>query len=371
MTNNNPLRLAFIGGGIGSIAGTPHYVAASMDARFKLVAGAFSLDKQTNRESAARWGIKRFYDSWQDLIKQEKNNIDAVVVLTPTPIHFDMICALLDQNIPIISEKAVVSTMEEIQKIKKIYNPKDHFLTVMYNYSGYPLVRELKQRISNGELGKIINIRMEMPQESFLRPPVNIKYPQAWRLQDKYIPTICLDLGTHLHQMAFFLTEMEPSLLFSMMKSFSKYSVIDDVEIQLEYDNGASGNFWMSKVAIGHRNGLRVRIYGEKASAEWFQAEPETMLFSYANGEKKIIERGGNNLICNEKRYNRMNPGHPAGFIEAFANIYSDIGDALIAFKNKKVYESQYVFGLELAEKGLNLFHRAKDSDKQKCWLSI
>ncbi|MFH1846219.1 MAG: Gfo/Idh/MocA family oxidoreductase [Candidatus Omnitrophota bacterium] len=370
MTNDS-LKLAFIGGGIGSIAGIPHYVASSMDAKFDLVAGAFSLDKQINQESADRWGIKRFYDSWRDLIEQEKNNIDAAVVLTPTPIHFDMICALLDKNIPIISEKAVVSTMEDIRKIKEIYNPEEHFLVVTYNYSGYPLIRELKHRISKGELGKIINIRLEMPQESFLRPPISTKYPQVWRLQDKYIPTICLDLGVHLHQMAFFLTGMEPSSLFATMKSFSSYSVVDDVEILLEYDNGASGNFWMSKVAIGHRNGLRVRVYGEKASAEWFQAEPETMLFSYVNGEKKIIERGGDTFVCNEKRYNRMNPGHPAGFIEAFANVYSDIGDALIAFKNKKNYKNQYVFGLEPAEKGLTLFHRAKDSHKQKCWLPI
>ncbi|MEW6008469.1 MAG: Gfo/Idh/MocA family oxidoreductase [Candidatus Omnitrophota bacterium] len=368
---NNPLQLAFIGGGIGSIAGTPHFAAASMDARFKLIAGAFSLDTQTNLQSAARWGIKRYYDSWRDLIKKEKNNIDAVVILTPTPIHSDMICALLEQNTPIISEKAVVQTMEEIQKLKKIYNPKDHFLTVIYNYSGYPLIRELKQRISNGELGKIINIRLEMPQESFLRSPVSTKYPQDWRLQDKYIPTICLDLGVHLHQLAFFLTEMEPCSLFSTMKNFSKYSVIDDVEIQLKYDNGASGNFWMSKTAIGHRNGLRVRIYGKKASAQWYQAEPETMVLSYVNGEKKIIERGGDNFICNKKRYNRMVPGHPAGFIEAFANIYSDIADALTAFKNKKNYKNQYVFDLELAERGLNLFHRARESHEQKCWLSI
>ncbi len=368
---NKPLRLAFIGGGIGSIAGTPHYIASSMDARFKLVAGAFSLDAQTNQETAAKWGIRRFYGSWRDLIKYEKNNIDAVVVLTPTPIHSDMICVLLGQNIPIISEKAVFSTMEEIEKIKKIYNPKNHFLAVTYNYSGYPLLRELRQRIFDGELGKIINIRLEMPQESFLKPPVSTKYPQSWRLQDKYIPTICLDLGVHLHQIAFFLTKMEPTLLFATMNNFSKYSVIDDVEIQLKYDNGASGNFWMSKAAIGHRNGLRVRIYGEKASAEWYQAEPETMLLSYVNGEKKIIERGSDSSICNKKRYNRMTPGHPDGFIEAFANMYSDIGDALLAFKNKKRYKNKYVFGLELAERGLRLLHKAKDSYERKCWLSI
>lgn len=368
---NNPLRLAFIGGGIGSIVGTSHYAASAMDNRFKLIAGAFSSNTQTNRESAEKWGIERFYDSWRDLIKQEKDNIDAVVVLTPTPMHVDIICALLEQNISVISEKPVVTGMEEVQKIKKIYNSEEHFLAVTYNYSGYPLVRELKERIANAELGKIINIRLEMSQESFLRPPTSVKYPQAWRLKDSYIPTICHDLGVHLHQTAFFLTGMEPSMLFSTMKNFSEYPVIDDVEIQLKYDNGASGNFWMSKTAIGHRNGLRVRIYGVKASAQWYQAEPETILLSYVNGEKKIIDRGGDALICNKKRYNRMTPGHPAGFIEAFANIYSDIADTLIAFKNKGNHKNQYVFDLELAERGLRLFHRAKDSHEQGCWISI
>ncbi|MFC1571757.1 Gfo/Idh/MocA family protein [Candidatus Margulisiibacteriota bacterium] len=366
---NRKLRLAFIGGGLGSIAGTPHFVASAMDARFELIAGAFSHDPQINRESAQQWRIERYYDSWQDLIEQEKDNVDAIVVLTPTPMHVDIICALLKHDIPVISEKPLVMGLEEIDKIKKVYDPKKHFLVV--NYSGYPLVRELRERIAKGELGKIINVRLEMSQESFLKPPTSIKYPQAWRLQDQYIPTICHDLGVHLHQMAYFLVREEPANIFSTMKSFSSYGVIDDVEIKLKYDSGATGNLWISKAAIGHRNGLRVRIYGEKASAHWYQAEPETMLLSYIDGSKKIIDRGGQTLICNKKRYNRMTPGHPSGFIEAFANIYYDIADALWEFKNNIRGENQYVFDLDLAERGLKLFHGARKSHEQNCSLLI
>jgi predicted dehydrogenase len=375
MLENGPLKLGFIGGGLGSIAGYAHYAASGMDGRFRLVTAAFSRDAATNREAAAKWHVEPVYDSWMEMIEQARDDVDAFVVLTPTPSHAEIVIELLKRDIPVICEKAFVASVEEAEAVKSVYDPEKHFLTVTYNYTGYPIVRELRERIANNELGEIINVRIEMPQESFLRPPVSQKYPQAWRLEDGYIPTICLDLGVHMQHMAEFLTGMEPSRVLGSMNTFSHYGVVDDVNVLLEYPGGATGQLWMSKTALGHRNGLRVDIYGTKASAHWVQTQPEQLMMYDTTGKKSIIERGGDTLLCGEKRYNRMTPGHPAGFIEAFANLYGDIADDLAHYgkgeTSRNPYRNPYTFGFEEAYKGLLFFQNVKASSESKQWVEV
>jgi predicted dehydrogenase len=160
-------KLAFIGGSKNSIAGYPHFIASQMDKRFQVVAGAFSTDEQINHETAKAWQVERVYDDWHTLIKAEKDNIDAVVVLVPTPLHAEIIIELLKLDIAIISEKTMVSSIEEVKQLEAYYNPQKHFLKITNNYSGYPMVRALKQKIKNKELGHILQIRIQMPQESF------------------------------------------------------------------------------------------------------------------------------------------------------------------------------------------------------------
>lgn len=364
-------NLGFIGGGIGSIAGHTHYIASAMDGFFQLHSGAFSSHHETNRETADMWHVQNVYDSWQKMVECEKEAIDACVILTPTPSHAPIIKELLESNIPIICEKAFVASIDDIELLSPIYDSEKHFLAVTFNYTGYPLVRELRERILNHELGEIINIRIKMPQESFLRPPVSQKYPQAWRLQDGYIPTICLDLGVHIQHMASFLTGMEPECVLGEMRTFSHYKVIDDVDIMLRYPSGATGHLWMSKTALGHRNGLEIDIYGTQASAHWVQTNPEQLQLHFSNGDKKIVERGGNTLLCGQKRYNRMTPGHPSGFIEAFANHYSDIADALHTFSTNEKKLNPYVFGFEEAAKGLRFFEKVRQSHDLKQWINL
>jgi len=363
-------KLAFIGGSIDSIAGYPHFIASQMDKRFEVIAGAFSTNKNTNQQTAKQWNIKNYYDDWQTLIDKEKNNIDAIVILTPTPLHCDIIIELLKQNIPIICEKPLVSSIEELKKIKKYYK-ENHFLVVTNNYSGYPMLRELQHKISNKELGKILHIRLEMPQESFLRPPKSVKYPQKWRLKDDFIPMICLDLGAHLHHLAFFLINEEPSKVMATYDKFSKYNVVDDVNIFLQYNSGIKGNMWLSKTALGNRNGLHIEIYGSKASAIWHQENPEKLEFSYNSGQKIIIDRGSDIEMLPNPLFNRMTPGHPSGFIESFANLYNDIANSLDNFYKNKNYLSNYVFGIEHIKNGLNLLHSSSISNQQNNWIKI
>ena len=364
-------KLAFIGGSINSIAGYPHFIASQMDKRFEVVAGAFSTDENLNKQTASQWNVPKAYDSYEELIKNEKSNIDAIVVLTPTPLHHKVISALLKQDIPVICEKPLVSSMEEIQEIEKVYNPSKHFLVVTNNYSGYPMVRELQQKILNDELGKILHIRIKMPQESFLRPPKSVRYPQKWRLKDDFIPMISLDLGSHTHHLAYFLLGEEPVKIMATYDKFSKYGVVDDVNMFTEYKSGVKGNIWLSKTALGNRNGLHIEVYGSKASASWHQENPEKLEFSYNSGQKVIIDRGSDVEMISNHLYNRMTPGHPAGFIESFANLYNDIANSLDNFKKKQKYATQYVYSLEHASSGIKVLHNASLSNERNQWVTI
>lgn len=363
-------KLAFIGGSIHSIAGYPHFIASQMDRKFEVVAGAFSTDKEINKQTAEAWKVAKVYDCYKELIQKEKSNIDAVVILTPTPLHTEIILALLEADIPIICEKPIVSSKDEIAIIEKALDPDKHFLVITNNYSGYPMVRELQEKIRNNELGTILHVRFKMPQESFLRPPKSIKYPQKWRLTDAFIPMISLDLGTHLHHLSYFLLQEEPTKVMATYDKFSKYDVIDNVNMFLKYESGIKGNIWLSKTAIGNRNGLHIEIYGSKASAIWHQEMPEQLTIAYTNGDKVMIDRGSDSQSITNPLYNRMTPGHPAGFIEGFANLYNDIAHCLDDFFQNKDSGQQYVYGFEHAKNGINLLHNASLSNKSNEWIN-
>lgn len=364
-------KIAFIGGSINSIAGYPHFIASQMDKRFEVVAGAFSTDSVINKKTAEQWKVERIYDDYKVLIEKEKSQIDAIVVLTPTPLHQEVLISLLTENIPIICEKPIVSSHEEMLTISQLYDPNKHFIAVTNNYSGYPMVRELQEKIQNDELGDILQIRLKMPQESFLRPPKSVRYPQKWRLVDGYIPMISLDLGTHLHHLSSFLLQEEPSKVMATYDKFSKYNVVDNVNMFIDYKSGIKGNFWLSKTALGNRNGLHIEVYGSKASASWHQENPEKLEFSYNSGQKVIIDRGSDGEMINNPLYNRMTPGHPAGFIEAFANLYNDIANCLDDFfQTKNKINSKYVYSFEHALSGIKLLHNASISNDKKTWIN-
>ncbi|MEQ3529343.1 Gfo/Idh/MocA family oxidoreductase [Pseudoalteromonas sp. XMcav11-Q] len=237
------------------------------------------------------------------------------------------------------------------------------------------MVRELKHIISNGALGEIQKIHLEMPQEGFKRPPDiagKPSQPQSWRLKDYDVPTICLDLGVHLHHLSSYLLEVEPEATCAQFANHSEFKgLVDDVNMLLKYPNGIVGSMWMSKTAIGHRNGLSVRVYGTKGSARWFQLNPDELELNYNDGRREVLDRAGQCQYANQFRYNRMKPGHPTGFVEAFANLYSDIAGALQLHLSKQPSRSEYVFGFEQAKQGLALFEAAKRSAESGTWQQV
>ena len=371
-----PLKLAFIGGGIDSAIGYTHYIASQMDHLFVVSAGCFSRKDAINQKTALTWGVgnEHLYSNWEELLESEVQNVDAVVILTPTPNHYGMIIKALDLGYSVISEKALATTYEEGQKIVEKVEEKKAFFAVTHNYTGYPMLRELQNMILNGKLGKITNINIEMPQESFARLTNGHKpSPQGWRLADGKVPGVSLDLGAHLQHMVYFLTNENPIELVADVSSFGWFpQIVDDVTCLARYQSGMKTQMWYGKSAIGHRNGLRVRVYGTKGSAEWFQMNPEELNFYDINGGRMIIDRASANInVANQSRYNRFKAGHPAGFVEAFGNLYFDIAQKLRQYKIDGNHKIDWSYDAIQATIGLEVFESIQLSSQQNMWIKI
>ncbi len=378
MDNKNRIKLAVLGGSINSAVGSAHIYALNLTNKFEVVAGCFSRDQKINTKSAMEYGIQedRVYPSLEKLIYSEKIKIDAILILTPTNQHKDQILFCSKHNIPIICEKALATSYSDALEIENSLKGNNNFLIVIYNYLGYPMIREMKHLIKNNRFGKIKHIQIEMPQEGFKR--LNSKgesvIPQDWRLKDDNIPTISLDLGVHLHMMVRYLTNEKVVKVIANHESFGNFpSVIDNVNSLIKYTNSMTCAMWYSKAALGKRNGMKINIYGENLSAEWVQEFPEYLIFADQFGHITKLDRGSNDAaVCNLPRYSRFKAGHPAGFIEAFANYYIDISNALDDFLlNKKDVLHDECYGIQDSKEGLSLLEAMSKSNLTKVWETV
>ena len=274
---------------------------------------------------------------------------------------------------PVICEKSLAADVDEARRILTARDEAKGFLAITYNYSGYPMVRELRNLIRRGVLGRILHFQAEMPQEGFRRVDAQGKQPvpQAWRLSDRSIPVIYLDLGVHLHHVLHYLTEQHPLEVVADQRSYGWFEVMDNVTCLCRYTDGIQGQIWFSKSALGQRNGLRFRIYGSEASAEWYQANPEEVVLSFVDGRRQILDRAATVEVANLKRYNRFKAGHPAGFIEAFANLYGDIADALALYQDAGTWVSDEVFSADLAAEGLLALEAMVRSSHSGSWEKV
>lgn len=375
-TMGKPFKIGFVGGSLDSAVGYTHFVSCTMDNCWRVEAGCFSTDKTTNRQTAAAYGVApdRLYGDWREMIAAEKKQLSAIAVLTPTPSHKEIVLECLQAGIPVICEKALASDSISAAEILRARDEARGFLAVTFNYTGYPMIRELRHAINAGKLGKILHFQAEMPQEGFLRMDATgaAGTPQAWRLTDGWVPTIHLDLAVHLHQMIDYLLGVKPIQVISDQAGVGNFpDIIDDVSCLCKYGSGIRGQMWFSKTALGYRNGLRIRIYGSLASAEWYQGNPEEMIFSFADGRREIVDRGSSTEVANLQRYGRFKAGHPAGFVEAFANLYRDIADCLEQHSQTGNWESGEVAGAELALEGLRFVEAMRESVDSGTWQEI
>lgn len=351
--SNSPIPIGFIGGGCQSAVGYVHYVSSRLDNKFVLVAGCFSQDDQHNLLSAQQYGVdpSRTYPDIDQFILGEKGRISVVCVLTPTPNHRSEVIELLEAGFKVICEKALATSVEEGEQIASTLQNYSGWLGVTFNYTGYPMVREARELIATGVIGKLQQIYCEMPQESFSRLSGK---PQTWRLRDYDIPCVSLDLGVHVHHMVHFLSGGAKCIeKYERRATYGRVeAVVDTCLIVAQYEQDLLVQMMWSKAILGQRNGLSFRATGSDGTIEWKQVEPETLWLSKYDGSNNRLDMGSSGLLAaNHKRYVRFKPGHPAGFIEAFANLYSDFHVDIKAENSDSTTKSTY--GIEAALLGL------------------
>ncbi len=369
------LRLVFLGGGSNSAVGRAHFIASQMDQNFEVVGGLFNRQREANGVSGEYYSIapKMLFSSVEEMVAR-KNEYDAVSILTPTPNHFENLIPFVQANVSVVCEKSVTSTLGQATQIETLIADQNSDFFVTFNYSGYPMVRLIREMVLGGELGELISIRVKMPQEGFLRQDKitgRVNPPQLWRQTDGEIPTILLDLGVHVLHLASFTTGMNPNGVFSRFGNHSSMKgIVDEVEILAEYENGMIGSFWVSKTALGEQNGLEIQIFGTSGSIGWKQIEPNKLVNANQYGEVREIRFGQGFPIVDEPRYNRFKAGHPGGFIESFANLYADIKSGIMD-PNALSHEKNFAPGISQAKKGLQILEASVKSHVTREWVSV
>jgi len=328
------LKLGMVGGGQGAFIGAVHRIASRIDGRFDLVAGALSSDPARAADSAVELGIERSYDNFEAMAVAESasaDGIDAVAIVTPNHMHAGPAIAFLNAGIHVICDKPLAATAEEAAAIQTAVGTSKARFFLTHNYTGYPLIRQAREMVANGDLGDLRIIQAEYAQD-WLTEAADPSNKQAdWRTDPSRAGAGCIgDIGTHAFNLAAFVSGMVPNELSAELSSFvSGRQVDDNAFIRLRYNNGARGAIWSSQVAVGCENGLKLRVYGNKGGLEWSQENPNQMVFARFGEPKQIITRGGAGLGSGAGRWTRIPPGHPEGYLEGFANLYNDIADII------------------------------------------
>jgi len=334
------IRLGMVGGGEGAFIGAVHRIAARLDDRYELVAGALSAspDKAIRSAEAIGLGSDRSYPDFRTMAQAEAaraDGIEAVAIVTPNHMHAPVTDAFLDAGVHIICDKPLTTTLEEARRLRDKARASGLIFAVTYNYSGYPLVRHARAMVQGGELGAIRIVQVEYPQDWLADPLEAAGQKQAdWRTDPARAGAGgCVgDIGTHAYQLAHFVTGMMPEQILAEATVFVPGRRVDDnVQILLRYGNGARGALWASQVAPGNDNGLRLRIFGEKGGLDWRQEQPNLLTWSPLGDAPRLIRRATTSMNAAGQRVNRIPAGHPEGYLEAFATIYSEAATAIAA----------------------------------------
>ncbi|WP_237681409.1 MULTISPECIES: Gfo/Idh/MocA family protein [Rhizobium/Agrobacterium group] len=342
MTIERPLRLGMIGGGQGAYIGNIHRLAARLDGKWVLVAGSFDADPERGRAFAINEGLDpaRGYGSYQELITGEaarEDRVDAVAICTPNFTHYPIAKALIEAGFDVICEKPLTATLEDAIALEKLSRESGRFVGVTYTYSGYPMVHEARARVAAGEIGEVRTVQVEYPLEWMATAIEQQGNAQAaWRTDPKKNGRggSIGDIGTHAYHLAGFVTGLKLQSLTADLATFVLGRALDDnAHVMMRYEGGARGLLWSSQVALGNSNGVRLRIFGAAGSLQWFQEQPNELVYTPLNGRVQTIKRGADDLSEDAKVRTRTPPGHPEGYLEAFANLYAGFAETIRARK--------------------------------------
>jgi len=310
------VRVAMVGGGIGGFIGEIHRAAMQLDDRFDLVAGALSSDADRAMESANQLGI-RGYESWQALIEKEQGKVECIVIVTPNDSHAEIAPAALTSGYHVILDKPMTRTLDEAIALAEVVSNSSQTFAMTYTYTGYPIVREMRARILAGEIGKVRTVSVDYRQGWLAEPIEREGQKQAtWRTDPRKSGAGALgDIGSHAEQLARFTTGLAIEEVRGDVHSLVAGRQVDDhASVQFKMEQGVVGDLVCSQVCTGERNHVSVRVWGEKGSLTWSHESCDALKFTGEDGTETFH-------YCTE---NRAPSGHPAGFVEAFANIYKD-----------------------------------------------
>ncbi|MHB2267500.1 Gfo/Idh/MocA family protein [Aliihoeflea sp. PC F10.4] len=339
-TRRGPIRLGMVGGGKDAFIGAVHRIAARLDGEYALVAGALSSTPQKALESGRALGLdeKRIYGSYRDMASREarlKDGIEAVAIVTPNHMHYPIAREFLKRGIHVICDKPLTSTLADAKKLEKLANESDALFVLTHNYTGYPMIRQAREMIANGDLGQLRVVQAEYAQDWLTEAAEDAGSKQAaWRTDPAQSGAggSIGDIGTHAFNLLSFVTGLRTDELAAELHRFVPGRRVDDnAHILLRFAGGARGMLWSSQVAPGCENGLKLRIYGEKGGIEWCQEEPNKLWFTPFGEPKRLITRNGAGAGPAAARVSRIPPGHPEGYLEGFANIYTEAARAIRA----------------------------------------
>ena len=342
---NRRLRLGMVGGGRGAFIGAVHRIAARLDDRWELVAGALSSDPERAKASGEDLLLKpdRIYGDFNEMARRErrlKDGIDAVAIVTPNHAHAAAARAFLKAGIHVICDKPLTTTRREADQLAKLARESGLIFAVTHNYTGYPLVRQARAMVKAGELGAIRVVQVEYAQDWLATRVEETGSKQAeWRTDPaRSGPAGAVgDIGTHAFNLAEFIVGDEVASLSAELHTFVEGRRLDDnAHMMLRFNSGAKGMLWCSQVASGIENGLRIRIYGEKAGLEWCQENPNYLTFSPLGEPPRTIRRNGSGADEASRAASRIPGGHPEGYLEGFAQLYTDVAEQIAARIEKR-----------------------------------
>jgi len=332
------LRLAVIGGGTGSFIGAMHRQSARRDDRYQIVTGIFSSDQAKSQKDATELGFEsdRIYSSAQELFEKEssrKDGVDAVAIMTPNDSHFEYSMLALEHGIDVICDKPMTNTIEEAETLHKKVEETGLVFCLTHNYTGYPMVRQAKAMVMDGQIGTIRLVQVEYVQGG--KADENKVFPAGyWKFDPaRGGPSLVMgDIGTHAHNLTRFITGLEVDEVSAEIGTIVPNRLVHDFGgALLRFNNGARGSFWVTQAAAGVENCLRIRVSGTKGSLEWMQEVPQALTYKPLGAPSENRTPNGPGTLPLSARCTRLVAGHPEGFPDGFANIYSDAAEAIAA----------------------------------------
>ena len=336
------MRMGMVGGGQGAFIGAVHRAAALMDGEIELVCGAFSSDPAKSKASGAELYLPadRVYGSYREMIEKEKAlpegvRMDFVSIVTPNFMHFPPAKMALENGFPVICDKPMTFTLAEAKELQALVKKTGLPFALTHNYTGYPMVKQARDMVKAGELGKIRKIVVEYPQGWLAtRIEAEDQKQASWRTDPKKAGISCCmgDIGTHAENLAEFITGLKIERLCADLTTFVDGRPLDDDgNVLLRFKGGARGVLHASQISVGEENNLNIRVYGEKGGLEWHQQEPNTLIVKWPDRPAQVFRTGGDHgyVSAAAAAHTRLPSGHPEGYLEAFANLYRNFARTL------------------------------------------